>query len=175
VVNVTKSYDAGTVTSTSGAAGLYGFSFVLSSLNDYSTWQGVYDQYHIKSVEAHFIPCTLAAAPSSTPSSSYLAVAIDLDSAGAPSTVAEVLNYSSHKFAGPGEGIITSFRPHMAQALYGSGVFTSYGNVPSSWIDIASPDVTHYGLRVGVLQSPTTNVNTWRVVVRLHVAFRSDR
>jgi len=63
------------------------------------------------------------------------------------------------------------WRPHIATAAY-SGVFTSFKNEPSTWIDVASPGVQHYGLKVAADVTSTNSVAI-KMFVRVWVQFRN--
>jgi hypothetical protein len=63
------------------------------------------------------------------------------------------------------------FKPRIAYAAYGSSAFTSYANQQAGWIDCASTQVVHYGVKTIVPQSDIST--TWSLTARAHISFRS--
>lgn len=101
--------------------------------------------------------------------------AIDYDDNGTPSTMAIVLNYANVKYhpAGTDNPIHLSFAPGVADGLYNGTNFSNYGNRISPWIDAASSDVLHFGIKVGV---PSYNtISTWQILFALTVEFKNIR
>jgi hypothetical protein len=69
-----------------------------------------------------------------------------------------------------------SWKPHAAIAAFGSGVFSSYANLESPWIDCGSPNVQHYGLKVGMTAADAAgSVVVYDLYARFHVEFRQVR
>jgi hypothetical protein len=60
----------------------------------------------------------------------------------------------------------------VSTALY-AGSFTSFGNVSSPWIDMASPNVEHYGVKIGM--TPTDTIYRWDTRARFHLEVRCSR
>lgn len=61
-----------------------------------------------------------------------------------------------------------SWKPRLAVAAYGSGVFTSYANLPPVWLETASPSVAHYGYKfIFEVMNPYAGVNYYGLKVEL--------
>jgi hypothetical protein len=164
----------GTVTSTSAAEGLYGYSTTFDQITDYTSCQNLYDRYKISKVTWHIKGNTQPPLPAASPSASYLFACIDFDDGSAPSSVAVVGNYDNAVIATASEDLLITYKPKVALAAY-SGAFTSYASQGDQWIDMGSPSVQHYGLKIGVSQSTSTNVNAWLVFVTIHYCMSHRR
>jgi hypothetical protein len=146
-----------------------GITATFSSLNDYASYSAVFDQYRMMGVEVTLFPGT-----ASTLSTVFGRVHTVIDYDDATSiTPAQALDYPNCIISGPADTQVRSFKPHAANALYAGGVFTSFGNVASPWIDCSSAGVVHYGLKVAV--SPTVVAVTFDSVVRVWLEFRNVR
>ncbi len=166
--------DKGVVSSTSAANGYYAFYFTLNDLQDVSSYTSTFDQYMFKDVEVMVLPVTQPSLPASGPGYSFCHIVTDYDDATAPSTAVQLLSYKNLTILNPGSSHSRKFIPHCAMAAY-SGAFTSYANTKLQWIDAASPSVQHYGIKITVTQSTSTNVNSWYVYVRYHIALKNQR
>jgi len=160
--------DGGTVlTSSTVAAVGAGIVFTLSGVPNSAAFATLFDQYRIVEIEVWL-------QPQSTPAnagSGFLYSAVDYDNSPTL-TVAQISQYSNVLIA----PIITvghyhRFKPHVAQAAYGGGVFTSFANVVSPWLDVSSNTIAHYGL--SVVSAITSSVNLIDVQVRYHLEFRN--
>jgi len=96
---------------------------------------------------------------------------IDYDDANALTTVAGALAYTNVIVTPMTNGHYRKWRPHIAVGAY-SGAFTSFKNEVSNWIDVASPGVQHYGLKV---VADVTSINTLSIKMfsRVWVQFRN--
>lgn len=145
----------------------YGLQFSLSSFPGYAEYTGLFDQYKIVDCEMWTEP-SLASTATGT---NIWYSAVDLDDANTPTSVSTVSLKQSAIASGTDAGHYHHFVPHVAVAEY-SGSFTSYGNVPPTWVDSASPGVLHYGLKMaantdGVARQYYT---TTRIVVEFREA-----
>jgi hypothetical protein len=169
--------DKGVVLSTSAAAGLYSFSLAFNELQDYANFATVYDLYKMESLEFHFIPVTQPSLPASSIGYSFCYVVNDYDDATAPSGTGQMLQVPSLTILGPGEKHTRKIRPHTAVAATSSSAaaITGAGNAESGWFDITSSNIPHYGVKVVVSQSTSTNCNAWYVFVNVACALKSQR
>lgn len=149
----------------------------LSLLDQVSTLTSLFDQYRIAKVDAIFRPlygpANFSAAVGDIPGALY--VVIDYDDTTAL-TIAQLRQYTS-LVTSEFEQIRVSYVPHVANAVY-SGVFTSFGNLTSPWIDCNSTSVVHYGLKAAIgsgFGAGQGNLQKWRVDVTLTCQFRNVR
>jgi len=176
VRSIERLVDQGEVTATSLAPGVYGLAFTLQDLTDYSQWTSVFDQYCITKVECQIFATTLLPSPSSVATYSYGFVAVDYDDNAVPASVQVVQSYSNAMILKPGRDLTFSLVPR-----YAGTAVTTYGGavgpatIQRGWLDCGYPQVPHYGLKIAIQQSTSTNMTRWRVLFRYHVSFRSSR
>lgn len=138
-----------------------------SNLNNYAAYTALFDEYKIDMVEAWMTPPGLASA-ASTVRGEYSS-AVDYDDANTPSTVATVSDKQNSLTTTIDQAHYHKFVPKFAVAAY-SGTFASYSS-DTGWLDCASPNVQHYGLKAAC--SPTAGgIEYIQVVYRLTVSFR---
>jgi hypothetical protein len=169
--------DYGTVTSTSVAPGLYAFATVFTDLPDNANYSSAYDQYRFDSLEYHILPMTQPALPAIAPGYANCYVFHDYDDAVPPTTSAQARSYSNTVVIAPGEKHVRKIRPHIAVAATSSAGAAILGvrNVPADWVDATSTSVPHYGLKVYIQTSTSTNANAWYLLVRATVSLRNQR
>lgn len=150
-----------------------GVMYTLATLPDASDFTGLFDQYKINRVKLRLIPysCnTVLQTGIGTANNQGLAVILhrvpDYDDnvpfAASVTGLNEMRQYPQYRsrnfFDSRGRAHKMYLRPHIAQAAYGAGVFTSYANRGPMFIDAASPAVEHYGHKwiMEVFQPDTT-------------------
>lgn len=166
-----KNVSIGSLTSTTTVP-VYGlFLFTISQIGDISSLGGVFDQYKIDWVELLTVPDVT---PSTVSSAGQLVSVVDYDDAANPGSLQALLDYNNAIQTTGNFQHYHKFRPRIASAAYGGTVFSSFMNVASSWIDMASTNVEHYGVKMGWSATPS-GVQIQQVYARLHVSFRSTR
>lgn len=173
--NIDRTIDFAGVTSTSTTAGLYGFSFKLSDVGDYTAFTSSFDQYMIQEIDFSVRAVTIPATPTSVPAYSLCSFAVDFDSSAVPTAYTDILQYANCITLTTGESYSVRFVPHISMDADIAGVSTSAVSRGKQWIDLLEPDVTHYGVRLSVKPSTSTNVSAWYVTARYHIALRSSR
>jgi hypothetical protein len=177
VYTVAKMIDLGTtLTSTTSAPGLYAFAFKLADLSEYTSFTSIFDQYRIDSVEITILPQTI---PSTTSSASVpfanLAVVTDYDDASALANWALHLNYQNVQVISPGQRHKRKIIPHAQSAQVTLGSTVNTFSLARPWIDCSNVAVQHFGFKVGVQQSTSSNVSLWYPYFRYTVSFRNVR
>jgi hypothetical protein len=169
--------DKGTVTSTSSAAGLYGFVFQLNEIPDYTSFSNIFDQFRIEKVEVSIRPLTLPSAPGTAPAYADLWLAVDYDDATAPASVSVVQNYSNAVIVSPGKMTNIKLYPAVNTVVNNNftSTFANSGGIERIWINSLNSDMAFNGMKIAVTQSTSTNLTAWRVFCRYHIAFRSCR
>jgi len=167
----------GIVTSSSAAEGLYAFSFALSDVADYTSYTGIWDVFQIREIVVTLVPLTLQSAPSAGPSYAICYVAPDFDDATTPANTTAMLSYSTMAFLGPSDRYSFRFAPAVDIATTTSAASAINGvfNKRSPWLDCSSPSVPHYGVKVAVTQSTSTNLTQWNVFARYTIAFKRQQ
>lgn len=129
----------------------------LSTLPGFSDFTNLFDQYRILAMRITFqrpyhqtgtMPLAANASQTNLPAI-WFHSAVDFDDATTPSNIQQLQEYPSYRcveLTGAGNQFTLAFQPRVAMAVYGSGVFTSFGNA-SPWIDAASVNVPYYGYK----------------------------
>jgi len=172
-----KCVDKGTLTSTSGAEGLYSFNGTLSSLSEVSSFTSVFDQYRITRMVLHILPAVqLSTLASAAVPYSYLYVVTDYDDSTNLASASLALNYQNLKIIAPGYGHTRSIMPHInGYTAEDPNVAQPAQSIPAPWLDCAQTAIAHYGFKCAVLQSTSTNISVWRVWIHYQVDFRMVR
>lgn len=139
--------------------------FAMDQLPGFSAYTTNYDQYKIISVLYKITPYstnveaqfgTSTAPFNNQPLSCILHYARDYDDVNLLSAsnvginaLRNRIDYRSRNlFQSNGKPIYIKIKPRIAMAGFGSGIFNSYTNQKSQWIDSNSPSVQHYGLKM---------------------------
>jgi len=136
-----------------------------------SGFLSVFDQYRITEVTYEFIPqCTTSfitggtvstVAPTSIYNTSILATAVDQDDATTPSNENVILAHESAMLHGPFIRTMSrTYKPMVAASVYQTGGFGGYESRADAWIDSASVNVQHYGLKYSLYHGTTAPVDT---------------
>jgi hypothetical protein len=169
---ITQELNAGTILTTSTTVPTFGAtSFSVNSLDQISQLGAVWDQYKIEEIEVWLFSNTMGASTGAQQGLVYSV--LDYDDASNLSTIGQAEDYTNVVTMIPTDSIYRRFRPHVAVAAY-SGTFTSFSNVEAPWIDFASPNVQHYGLKLAATATAAA-VSFYTLQVRYHLAFRNVR
>jgi hypothetical protein len=141
-------------------------AFALSFFTGYTQYTALFDQYKIDEIEVWLE----SANQNNTIATCQWASCIDLDDATTPSSYDTVSMRQGALSTNILAGHYHRFKPHVAVAEY-SGAFTSFGNIPSGWIDVASPSVQHYGLKASAVSTDGV-VRNLALTVRAKISFR---
>lgn len=168
------------VTSTSLADGLYSWKFTLQDLNDYTSYQAIYDQYRINWIKAFIYPVSQDKTPSNQLDWAPMVSVIDYDDANTPTSYYQLLQYGSsmvHTTAPTQKIVVRKFRPCVQAGNYNSSApgLSSSGVNSSPWLDIAVPTIDHYGFKIAVKQSTSTNVSSYYVMFQYCISFNQTR
>jgi len=155
------------------------FGALYFSLNSYpgaSSAAAFFDQYRIMAVSVRFAPQYTGAYFVNGSINPRLYTVLDYDDANTPTSIGYLQQYASCITAMPDQGITRVLRPRIALANY-SGAFSSFSNVEPTWIDVASPNTQHYGVKyaIDVGAGGQTTIQSYSVDVVLYVEFRSVR
>jgi hypothetical protein len=149
--------------------------FSASDIAQISSFSTVFDQYRIVKIEVWITPRNPTSTTGAAINRGRLLSVIDYDDATALTTESDYQQYSNCVMSSAVQGHYRAFVPHCAVAAY-SGAFTSYANVQSPWIDLASTTVQHYGLKYGITQADSAaDVVVYDLLTRLHFQFKNVR
>jgi hypothetical protein len=138
-------------------------------ISDYASLSGVFDQYRIDQIEIWALPRNSASATIDT---GLATTVIDYDDAALLASVAAANDYGNALIGRGDFGHHRPWQPHVAIAAY-SGAFTSFANVTSPWIDVASGGVQHYGFKWA--SSATSVVIVWDIIIKIQSSWKNDR
>jgi len=150
-----------------------GFGFTLSQLGDYAALTSCFDQYCIYSV---LVTIQVNAAGLTNTAARYgrLTTALDFDNVLSLGSEAANMQFSTARTTNLVSDMAVQryIKPCVAPALYGGSTFSSYG-IARSWLDSASTNTQHYGLRVYFSGNTASNV-TYDVIGTFVCGFRSN-
>ncbi len=157
-----------------GGASQAAYTFQLSDLPSYTEFTALFDQYKFSEVEIRFLPVATVSSGLATAVSTQLYSTVDFDD-GTAGSVSALQQYETCQVTPATQELTVRLAPRVALAAY-AGAFTSYANV-SSWLDVGSPSVQHYGFKVAC---NTENIvgatpQIWKVVCRYTIDFKSAR
>jgi hypothetical protein len=162
------------VCNVAGVTGSYAVS--LAQVGQVASFQALFDQYRIFSIEMAFIPrvnvIDNSTAPTVGPNSGSVYSYVDLDDAAA-TTVASA-QQRSNAIVVPGyKPFSHTWRPHQATSGQ-SIVLATVGaiNLESQWNDLSSPTIGHFGCKV-VWTSAQTAFYAYDIFTRIHLQFRN--
>lgn len=187
--------NAGLTTMTTGALGAVcyyglGIGFTFSDSAGASDLAALYDQYRLVRVDVEILPIANSAlVQGAAGGNSDLGVWIhsyrDLDDNTAPAAsttgitdAQQFRTYRCDRMVTDRKLKWTLTNPHIAMAAYASGVFSSYANMTSQWIDANSGTVEHYGLKFLFEVFPTgssVNYVNFRMVCKYYLEMRQQR
>jgi hypothetical protein len=140
-----------------------------TDLTNFGDFNAIFDQYRIMELETWIYPQNTGVTAVNV--SNYYTV-IDYDDANTPGSTIELLQFTNVTKNAVTQGVYRKWRPHIASAVY-SGAFTSFANEKSTWIDVASGSVQHYGIKLAL--DPSAGTVNLIVDVRIWVQFRNVR
>lgn len=159
----------------------FGMFFTLNDIPQVSTFTALYDQYRFKRITVNFIPTVNITGPQNAANSvnqncNQIFVAVDHDDASVVSPLTSLFEYEDVKLHNTMEQFSVSFIPHVAAAVY-SGAFTSFANQTTPWLDCASPNIQHYGIK-WAMPCPISlsfACNAMSLLVKYEIEFRTLR
>lgn len=182
----TETINYGTVDLKVGLTFTGGVVYITAAmLGNIASASGLFDTYKIRKFIVKFIPCgqqvfNVPSANGGVPSTSgvsQLTTAVDPDDGNAPSSVNQVMEYETCKFAGPGkQHTRVMMGPKVSAEFYETIVTTGYGSRKQQWLDIASDDVPHYGVKWAIsYPAPAATIQMYRIIVVVHYSCKDQR
>jgi len=151
----------------------FSWKFALADLPNYTEFTALYDQYRIASVQLVLVANTTESIPSAT-NNGAMYIVKDFDDANLLASNTDYLQYQNCKVVSPLFHIKKiTIAPRVAVATYGGGAFTSYANNAAPWLDVASPSVEHYAIKIGT--TATTVQIVYQVMARFSLEFKNPR
>lgn len=181
----TNSAGAITMTQNSNATVVVSTSFQLADIAQNSTFSALFDQYRLEEVHLRIRPrstfISLAGIASPNQESPRIYCVVDRDDASTLSNISSALEYDNVVEVFGGQALDVILEPSATGALYSTGAFSGYeirhGGKKAPWIDLANPNVPHYGVKLAItpLQATSTYAWLWDVEAWYKLSFRSVR
>lgn len=179
--NITASISALGVPTPVGNA----YAFSLSQLPNVSDFTNLFDQYKITGAKLQITPAcsegilSPLAGTAQPLGFSRVHSVIDYDDTSAPSSEDQLLEYGSHKSTAPFQTHTRFIKPKVLQEVYRSTLGTAYAPKSGQYLDVAYPDIPHYGMKVWI-SAPNTNPGTaqsitYKVYLTLYVTCKNVR
>jgi hypothetical protein len=165
-IRVVLTAEATLLNTSSSVPTFQSWQFYVGGCAQATEYLALFDQYRVDLIEAWVRP-TL---PQGSSMFADMVSCIDLDDANSPTSNDELEAHQRSMVASGGAGRYHTWKPHMATAVY-SGAFTSFANEPAGWIDSASPNVAHYGLKFGI--GTEVVPQPYLMTFKLHCTFRA--
>lgn len=162
------------------------FEFRLQDVPNYTEFTTLFDQYRIDKITFKMIPMcnvnqlTIASAGTFVNNPGIVGTVIDYDDANILSTLASFEQYANFRFQPvvSSKTIQRTFKPHIAVAAFGGGVFTSYMNKGPTWIDCNNATVAHYAIKIyldGPDGTAPTAFQKFQLFATYYLSFRNVR
>jgi hypothetical protein len=144
-----------------------------ADINQFSQFAAVFDQYRFTMIEIWLTPSGPACAPSylNTTGGRMYSVT-DYDDSNNLSSSNNALQYQNVLVTSFTDGHYRRFTPHIAVAAYG-GAFNQFKNEVADWIDCASTNLQHYGVKFLVDTTAGTADVKFDAFYRITVEFRN--
>lgn len=167
-----RSWQIGTVQLSNAPLDTFGSVFTqLDDLPGYTEFTALFDLYRFEKLQVDFIPTQ------QTSYSGNLITCIDYNDASVPVSIANLMQYQTAQQNAAGSTVRRVFTPRIDLAAYSGSAFTSYATAALQWIDTASPDVIHYGIKWGV-QGVVAQISSdvkWIINAKAIVQFKNPK
>jgi len=165
------------ITQSSSTFTYFAIPFRLDDIPQVATYAALFDRYKIKKVIVHFKPMFNVGDVKTDQSAigfpQTFLTTIDYDDANVPTSLDVVRDYQmcrEHNFYKPFSIELT---PKIAISAY-NGSFGAFANT-SSYIDIASANVQHYGIKGALSVAQSTIGQAWTVSAEYIIDFKNIR
>lgn len=172
---------AANVQSVPAANTYFSIAPVFHDLLQDTSFAAIFDQYRFDKIEFKFVPQSNAinqvnaASPNNGVPSLW--VALDFDDSNVPTSLAQIQEYDNVQCVPYGEGLMVTLLPSITPAAYAVGAFSGYAVQRAGWLDIASDQIPHYGIKgvATALGVASTEQVFWNVYCKYYVSFRNTR
>jgi len=170
----------------SGASAFYARKFELSDVADNANYTDIYDAYRIYGIQVKLIPRLVVDSVDDrsllVTSNKTLYIRPDYDDASVPTTLDSMKGAGQTKVFTFGQPFKMWLKPRVAEAVYKGIASTGYkvaeGGRAGPWLDVVSPDVDYYGLKMASSPQALTIPDAQYVidiVYTYYIEFRGQR
>lgn len=174
-ISYTREIPLNNLTITTGTNKVFfGYTFTADQLPNISDFQGLFDQYRIRSIVMKFRLVQPPEAQNTTAASQFypdIYCTVDHDDATTPTTIDEILQYGKCKRGVLRPNYFFRYRlfPTTAQQLYRTGTTTVYAPLRNKqWIDLAYINTPYYALK-GAVSNEASGVTTSPIAIEVHM------
>ncbi len=159
------------------------WAFALADIPNITAVSSLFDQYRIDRIHFRLRSRNPALFMMNQASPNYAAtcplLVVDRDDNTAPTTLAELKQYSNVNCISACDSIDIVFEPSYTRSVFAGGVFSGYEVVTDSdgWLDVANTGIPHYGIKGGIpaLVASTSQRMDWDVEAWYTVSFLTVR
>jgi hypothetical protein len=166
-----RSQDFGLITSSNSTVVQGAYVFALSQLPDYTEFTALFDSYRILQVRFSFFPLFI----DTTATTAYPAIKTVIDyEDNTVITLQQAEEYDSLLVSQTGTYFERVIVPRCSLSAY-NVTPPGYSQAKAlTWLDCASPDVTHYGLKIVMPVAGAVNA-VWQPTVHYTLQFKNSR
>ena len=152
--------------------------FNLNQIPNVAEFTALYDQYQIKGIQWTLLPRWNSGEggdPTVVNNNliSPVFTVLDYDDATAPSSLDDLMQYQNLKQTRNAVPHRRYFKPQVLISNYRTALTTGYAPKKNQWLDIAQPDIPHFGLKYGI---PVNGESMkYDVMVKYYLAFKNVR
>lgn len=170
---ITMQYEASPLVMNAVTNTYGGFVVQLNQFQNYASYAAVFDRYCIRDVKFEFVPSGKQLITNSAVVVPRFYTAVDFDDVTTPSAISDVQRYDTMVGVPFTSGLVRHFVPRVAIQVY-NGVTPGYKEAEAdTWLDLANPDLPHYGLKYAY--GPGDTSLQYVPVVRATVSFAGRR
>lgn len=161
-----------------GSNSYYALGFLFNQLDQYATFQALFDEYRFDRVELTFFPAYRANNVGLAPTTliPLIYVVADYDDGVTPTTISQLREYESCVVRDDSRPFTISIVPRLNISL-ASGASLGQSPTANVWIDMASTNTPLYGVKLAIQGAPsgTTSLQEWQLSIRYHISCRNVR
>lgn len=159
-------------------------SITAAFLGNFTNASAIFDTYRIRSYTVDFVPrgnqvFNTPSAVGGIPSTSGLSplyTVIDYDDTTTPTSLVQLYEYESVKYVAAGRPHKRKIYPKTLTQLYESAISSGYAPKRGDWIDAATDDVPHLGLKWGITYpAPGSAVGVYDIIVTVNYQCKDQR
>lgn len=154
-----------------------GRAFRLNELPGVTDFTNLFDQYCITKIVLKFFPCgtEVSASEITSYTAPRITIAQDFDDITTPLTESELLEMKGHRTYQFTKPITHVIKPAINAEVYRSGITSSYSPKWNQWIDCATVDVPHYGIKTWCQQDSGAATFRYRIFMTFYFKMKGVR
>lgn len=140
------------------------YSFVFDAMPSYTDFTALYDMYKINGLKFTLIPRhTEVPIGTTAPGGTQVMSVLDFDDDVAPGSINQLCQYANLKQTRGNINHSRYWKPRIKQNVNTVSATAGYEVTKPKWLDLASTDIKHYGIKYAIEQSGVSVVYDLRV------------